>query len=210
MGTVTIHDGDSRYRLTSLDDDHRVDAAWPSRATTASSPRAVPDGGRTTASADVGRADADREFERGPNARGESRDEFAWLAVAPFALTVAGLLAGLAFGFGVFDTGTAGNADLSPYALLVPYFLVGLAGTLWVYRDAEHRATAGAGWQPNPWGYVLGGAAVLELYFLAPVLRGEIEPPVIPYLAGGFVLATLLSAVVAGPVYLLARRRALG
>lgn len=205
MGTVTIHDGDSRHRLTSLDDDTHADAAWPSRATTTSSPRAVPDGGRTTAA-----ADADREFERGPNARGESRDEFAWLAVAPFALTVVGLLAGLAFGFGVFDTGTPGNADLSPYALLVPYFLVGLAGTLWVYRDAEHRAAAAAGWQPNPWVYVLGGAVVLELYFLAPVLRGEIEPPVVPYLAGGLVLATLLSAVVAGPVYLLARRRALG
>ena len=207
MATVTIHDGDStrRYRLTSPDDDHPVDVTWPSRATAASPPaRAVPDGGRTTAA-----ADADREFERGPNARGEPHDEFAWLAVAPFVLTVVGLLAGLAFGFGVFDTGTTGDANLPPYALLVPYFLVGLAGTLWVSRDAEHLAAAGADWQPNPWIYLVGGAAVLELYFLAPVLQGDVEPPVVPYLAGGFVLATLLSAVVAGPVYLFARRRAL-
>jgi len=208
MGTVTIHDGDStrRYRLTSLDDDHRVDVAWPSRATAPTAPqRAVPDGGRTTAAPEVGRTDADREYERGPTARG-ARDGFAWLAIAPFVLTVVGLVAGLVFGFGVFET-TAAN--VSPYAVLVPYFLVGLAGTLWIYHDADDLAAADADWQPNPWLYVLGGGCVLELYYLAPVLRGDVEPPVVPYLAGGFVVATLLSAVVAGPVYLFVRRRAL-
>jgi len=93
--------------------------------------------------------------------------------------------------------------------VLVPYFLVGLAGTLWLFHDAEQRADAGADWQPNPWLYVLGGACVLELYYLVPVLRGAVDPPVVPYLTGGFVVAVFLSAVVSGPVYLLARRRAL-
>lgn len=212
MGTVTIHDGNRtrRYELSGLHGDHSVDVTWPARAEAVeSSTRAVTDGGRTSAAADVGRADADREFGRGPSARSESYDEFSWLAVAPFVLTVVGLVAGLLFGFGIFDTGTTGDATLLPYAILVPYFLVGLAGTLWIYRDAERVADSNADWRPNPWLYVLGGACTLELYYLAPVVRGGVEPPVVPYLAGGFVLAVLLSAVVTGPVYLFVRRRAL-
>lgn len=212
MGTVTIHDDRStrRYELNGLDGDQRDDVTRPSRATGVASPaRAVTDGGRTTSAADVGRVDGDCEFGRGPGARSESHDQYSWLAVAPFVLTVVGLVTGLLFGFGVFDTGTAANPTLLPYAFLVPYFLVGLAGTLWVYRDAERLAAADADWRPNPWLYVLGGACVLELYYLVPAVRGGVEPPVVPYLAGGFVLAVLLSAVVAGPVYLFARRRAL-
>ena len=212
MGTVTIDDDGStrRYELRRLDGDHRVDVTWPSGATATAAPaRAVTDGGRATSAAEVGRTDTDREYGRGPGASRNSRDEFAWLAVAPFVLTVVGIAAGLLFGFQTFDTGTAENATLLPYVVLVPYFLVGLAGTLWLVRDAQQLADAGADWQPNPWLYVLGGACVLELYYLAPAVHGDVEPPVVPYLAGGFVLATLLSAVAAGPVYLFARRRAL-
>ncbi|WP_232700731.1 hypothetical protein [Halobacterium wangiae] len=208
MGTVTIQDDDStrRYELRRLDGDHSVEVAWPSGAT-ATPVRAVPDGGRTTAATEVGRTD--REYGRDPGASSDTLDEFAWLAFAPFALTLVGLAAGLLFGFELFDTGTAGAPTLLPYVVLVPYFLVGLAGTLWLFRDARRLAATGADWQPNSWLYVLGGACVLELYYLVPVIRGEVEPPVVPYLAGGFVLAVLLSAVVAGPVYLLVRRRAL-
>jgi len=197
MGTGTIDEDESTRQdeLRRLDGDHRVDVRWPSGAAAVEAPqRVATDGGRTTAAPEVGRTDS--EYERGTAANSDAHEAFAWLAIAPLALTVVGLAAGLLFGFQLFDTGTAGSATLLPYVVLVPYFLVGLAGTLWLFHDAEQRADAGADWQPNPWLYVLGGACVLELYYLVPVLRGAVDPPVVPYLTGGFVVAVFLSAVV--------------
>ncbi|MXR21925.1 hypothetical protein [Halobacterium bonnevillei] len=94
-----------------------------------------------------------------------------------------------------------------PVRLLVPYFLAGLAGTLWLVEDAASLADSDADWQPNPWLYVVSGALVLEIVVALPVLRGEITTGIVPYLAGGLVLAGVLSSVVTGPIYFVRRRR---
>ncbi|MFB6072191.1 MAG: hypothetical protein ABEJ88_04395 [Halobacterium sp.] len=219
MGTVTIHDDvrTRQYRLRRLDGDHRVRVRWPSQAAPPgdgapppTSTDAASTDGRTADSRTTDGPTTARRRGHGPGAPGDTDDAATWLAVAPFALTVVGLLVGAVYGFGVFDTGTSGRVELLPYAALVPYFLTALAGTLWLFRDADRLARADAAWQPNPSLYVLGGASVLELYYLAPVLAGDVAVRVVPYLAGGFVLAALLSSVVAGPVYVLLRRRNLG
>lgn len=233
MGTVEIHDDDGtrRFERAYLDGDYRIDVQWPSQAAfsrTASSTLAeaapttlsgvgaspTPDG-ECAAAATGSRTAGPSESASGVDdpRDGPTWDDgagtYAWLAVLPLAATLLGVVVGVVFGFGVFDTGTPGDVDLLPYVGLVPYFLVGLAGTLWLFEDAQRLAETAADWQPNPWAYVLGGGLVLELVVAAPVLRGDLTSGIVSYLAGGFVLATLLSSVVAGPVYLLVRRREL-
>lgn len=219
MGRVNIHDdsGVRRFRLAGLDGEYSLQIRWPSRAsalaagtsTAADSDGPVAAAGGTGGSRASDASDAERHGS-GSDASDEPSDDYAWLAVVPFVATLLGLLVGAVFGFGVFDTGTPGDPNLAPYALLVPYFFAGLAGTLWLFRDAAELAAANAAWQPNPWAYVLGGALVLELLVALPVLRGAVTAGIVPYLFGGFVLAAVLSSVVAGPVYLLQRRRYLG
>ncbi|WP_232687101.1 hypothetical protein [Halobacterium zhouii] len=134
--------------------------------------------------------------------------QFAALAVLPAAATLAGVALGSVVGFGVFDTRTPGAGRAVAYALLVPYFLLGVAGTRWLYEDATRLRASGADWRPNPWHYVGGGGAVLALYYLVPVVNGGGPATgVVAYLAGGFVLSLALSSVVAGPVYVLRRQR---
>jgi hypothetical protein len=215
MGRLEIHDdsGVRRYRLASLDGEHRLRVRWPSRqaALAAGTPAASDDGpvasSEHSASSRARSASGDEQHDRGSNDRRGRTDEYAWLAVLPFVATLVGLVVGAVLGFGVFDTGSPGNVNLLPYVALVPYFLLGLAGTLWVFRDARRLAAASADWQPNPWVFVLGGATVLELVVALPVLRGELTSGLVPYLAGGYVLAGVLSSVVAGPIYVLLRRR---
>lgn len=174
------------------------------------------DGERAVAAAS-GHAPAGRDRVRdveergdGPGASADHPPSYEWLLLVPAAATLLGVAVGAVFGFGVFDPGQPGDVSLLPYLVLVPYFLAGLAGTLWLLEDAERLAAADADWQPNAWLYVFAGALALEAVVAVPVVRGEVTTGVVPYLAGGFVLAALLSSVVVGPVYLLQRRRALG
>lgn len=211
MRTTTTHDESrvARTALARLAAARRVAAGWPPNAADASTSdreRAVTGATDTT----------DRDQTRDVGGRGDdtrtSREgaDHVWLAVVPFVATLLGVVVGAVFGFGVYATAGAGGVTLLPYVVLVPYFFAGLAGTLWLFEDAARLAAAGADWQPNPWPYVLGGALVLEAVVAAPVLADGVTGPVVPALAGGFVVAALLSSVVAGPVYLLARHRALG
>lgn len=174
------------------------------------------DGERAVAAAS-GHAPSSRDRTRdvdergdGPGASADHSQPYAWLLVLPSAATLVGVAVGLVFGFGVFDPGPPGDVSVLPYLVLVPYFLAGLAGTLWLVEDAASLADANAAWQPNPWLYVLGGALALQTVVATPVVRGDVATGVVPYLAGGFVLAALLSSVVVGPVYLWSRRRAFG
>lgn len=215
MGQLEIHDdsGVRRYRLTGLDGERTLRVRWPSRqlALASGTPTASDDGPVASSEHSATRsASGAEQHDRGPNRRRGPTAEYAWLAVLPFVATLVGLVVGAVLGFDVFDTGSPGAVNLLPYAFLVPYFLVGLAGTLWLFRDASRLAAADADWQPIPWVFVLAGATVLELVVAVPVLRGELTSGVVPYLAGGYVLAGVLSSVVVGPVYLLLRRRHLG
>lgn len=194
--------------------DHTLGRRRPG-LTAAATDTPVSDGERAVAAAS-GHAPNNRDRTRdveergdGPGASADHSRPYAWLLVVPCAATLVGVAVGLVFGFGVFDPGPPGDVSVLPYLVLVPYFLAGLAGTLWLVADARRRSDANADWQPNPWLYVLSGALVLETVVAVPVARGEVTTGVVPYLAGGFVLAALLSSVVVGPVYRFLRRRAL-
>jgi hypothetical protein len=215
MGTVRLHDasGVTRFEVSALDGVHRLDVRWPSETTARAAGASTPGSDGATASHSARASDeADRSddvTEPGDDsgARPGLSDRSAWLLVVPLAATLVGVAVGLVFGFGVFDTGTPGDATLLPYVVLVPYFLAGLAGTLWLVEDAASLADSDADWQPNPWLYVVSGTLVLETVVAVPVLRGEITTGIVPYLAGGLVLAGVLSSVVTGPIYFIRRRR---
>lgn len=199
MRTGKPHDGSEPHRRDAFrTDDPLARLASPAPAGTVGGQSA---GGASVETTDQPSDDAD-------SGTTEHTRQYAWLALLPALATLAGLAVGAAFGFGVFDTATPGAQRAVAYAVLVPYFLLGVAGTLWLYEDATRLADADANWQPGPWRYVVGGGLALELYYLLPVLAGRgPDSGVVAYLAGGFVLALLLSSVVAGPVYLLQRRR---
>lgn len=205
----------ARIALARLTAARRLAAGWLPDATGAvAADTSTSDRDRAVTTASTGRSD--REQSQDVGGRGDdprTSDEGAahgWLAVLPFAATLLGVAVGAVFGFGVFATAGAGGLTPLPYVVLVPYFFAGLAGTLWLFEDAGRLAAADADWQPNPWPYVLGGGLVLEAVVAVPVLADGVTGPVVPALVGGFVVAALLSSVVAGPVYLLARHRALG
>jgi hypothetical protein len=217
MRTTTPHDESrvARIALARLAAARRLATGLTSDATAAPADASTSERERTVTSASTA-SRTDREQTRDVGGRGDdpgaSRDgaAHAWLAVLPFVATLLGVAVGAVFGFGVYATAGAGGVTLLPFVVLVPYFLVGLAGTIWLFEDASRLAAADANWQPNPWPYVLGGAVVLEAVVAAPVLLDGVTESVVAALAGGFVVAAVLSSVVAGPVYLLARHRALG
>ncbi|MFB6270859.1 MAG: hypothetical protein ABEH83_13015, partial [Halobacterium sp.] len=204
MRTTDNHDGSGVSGRTRVaqHDTQGLDPGRLRRIAALATDTSASDGERAVAAAS-GHAPADRDRvrdveERGddPRASADHPPPYEWLLVVPFAATLVGTAVGALFGFGVFDPGPPGDVSLLPYLVLVPYFLAGLAGTLWLVEDASRLAATDADWQPNPWLYVFSGALVLEAVVAAPVVRGEITTDVVPYLAGGFVLAALLSSVV--------------
>ncbi|MFC7045879.1 hypothetical protein ACFQH6_11090 [Halobacteriaceae archaeon GCM10025711] len=111
----------------------------------------------------------------------------------------------------VLDTGRAGSAGLVAYGLLVPFFLVCLLGTLLLYEDSRRVRSANLGWRPNPWAYLLGGAVGLVGLWAGPSLVGQsMGDSFVQLLVGAFVVALVMSSLLAGPVYLLQRSRHLG
>lgn len=133
-----------------------------------------------------------------------------WLLLSPLA--TGGVYLGLVLvaGSEVLHTGRPWPHGVIAGALLTAFFGVCLAGTLRLYDDAVALRRVEADWQPNPWHYVLGGALVLTGYraLRITVLGGTATRPAL-YLAGSFVVATVLSSLVAGPLYLFLRRRRL-
>lgn len=136
--------------------------------------------------------------------------EREWLLVAPLAgaLALAGVSA--AFDPNPLRTGTS-RTGLFAFAVLVPFFWLSVAGTVALVRDAARIRTAAVDWSPYPWRYLGASAAALTLLRAYPVLRnaGSFDGTV-GYLAGTFVVALASASILAGPVYLLARRRRLG
>lgn len=138
------------------------------------------------------------------------RLERRWLLVAPFAGAIGLAAVSAAFDPDPLRTGTS-RAGLLAFAVLVPFFWLSVAGTVALVRDAARVRTAAVEWSPNPWRYLAASATVLTLLRAYPVVRsaGGFDGAV-GYLAGTFVVALAAASILAGPAYLLRRRRRLG
>jgi uncharacterized membrane protein len=132
-----------------------------------------------------------------------------WVLIAPLGGAVVLSAVSWVFDPNPLRTGTA-PAGLLAFAALLPFFLVCVAGTLTVLRDAARLRATEANWSPNPWHYVVPSALALAgMHALRTVRRaGGIEEWA-GFLAGTLVVALVASSILAGPVYLLQRRRRL-
>lgn len=132
-----------------------------------------------------------------------------WLLVAPLAgalvLAPVQILAPE-----LLRTGPSASG-LVAFALLVPFFLLCVAGTILIYRDAVALRAAGADWTPNPWLYFVPSALAPTLARAYPLLeRVESVDGVVGFAVGTFVVALVASSLLAGPVYLYNRDRHVG
>lgn len=120
---------------------------------------------------------------------------------------------------GAFDLASGGVERLLGGSLLAALALASAWATLGLFDDADARAnatgvteatgTTDAAWRPDHWRYVAGGAGALLAVRLGQLWTGAVAPArPVPYLAGSAVVAALLAPVLAGPAYVLARRRA--
>lgn len=152
---------------------------------------------------DVGRAGSDGRGHVG--GRLVRADQWAW-GVLPAALTLAGFAVAAVVGADVFVPGRSPLGAIV-YLVLVPYYLVGVAGTVWVTRALAARRPAARTWLTTPAVYVAGGALVMETYFVATLgSTGLSGGRAAAYLAGRFFVSLPVASVVAGPLYLLASR----
>jgi hypothetical protein len=167
--------------------------------TTAESPTQVADA-----------TDAETAERGGPSGSESLALDRWWVLVAPLAGAVVLSAASWLFDPNPLRTGTSPSGLLA-FAVLIPYFLLCTAGTLTVIRDATRLREAGADWSPNPWRYVVPSAVALAVIRAFSVVRGveRIEESV-GFLAGSLVVALVASSILAGPAYLLQRRRRLG
>jgi len=130
-----------------------------------------------------------------------------WLLYAP---TLLGLLA---LGLDELPILAPLSASIS-WAVLVgiywAFFLVAVVGTLVLYNDALDRGD-GADWTANPWGYILGGGlGVAAIHTAVTGVPGGSMASTLTTLAGVVIVGCAVSSAVAGPIYLLVRRRTAG
>lgn len=128
--------------------------------------------------------------------------------LAPLALATAYAIVAAVIGFETFDTGSGGVTGALAFGLLGALLLVSGWTTARLYDDARWIAARSLDWTPNPWSYVLGGAATLVLLRVLElvVLESTVQRPAL-YLAGNALVALALASVVAGPAYALRRER---
>lgn len=127
-------------------------------------------------------------------------------------LTVVGLVVGSVVGFDLYAPGPTAVEQALAYALLIPYYLASVRGTLWLFDDAADLATANATWQPDPWRYVAlgGGVAGAGIFAALATTGGFTGAAAVTVAAGALLVGSLMASVVAGPLYLLQRHRHLG
>lgn len=134
----------------------------------------------------------------------------SWVLLAPPAVGVVLWSISVAVDPNPLRTGTS-PAGLLAFAVLIPFFLVCVAGTVAIYRDtARLRATA-TNWSPNPWHYFVPSAVALVVVRASLVVQraGRVEGTV-GFIVGTFVVALATSSILAGPAYFLQRHRRLG
>jgi hypothetical protein len=140
-----------------------------------------------------------------PNPDPPSLDHW-WLLVAPLAGAVGLSAASVLFDYPL-RTGTSPSGLLA-FAVLTPFFLLCVAGTLALFRDASRLSTAGIDWSPNPWHYAVSSAVALTAMRSYPVVRAGGRPEgLVGFLVGTFVVALVAASILAGPVYLYRRRK---
>lgn len=156
-------------------------------------------------------SDADSETATVRSTGGDGADDQpVRLAVllAPLALATAYAIVAGVVGFETFETGSGGVTGTLAFGFLGALLLVSGWTTARLYDDARRIAERSADWTPNPWSYVLGGAAALVLLRVLElvVLESTVQRPAL-YLAGNALVALALASVVAGPAYALRRER---
>ncbi|MFD1589450.1 hypothetical protein ACFR9U_20940 [Halorientalis brevis] len=88
------------------------------------------------------------------------------------------------------------------------FFLVGVAGTVFLYNDARALTATDRSWQPNPWPFIIaGGSVVAALQTLLVGLPSGSWQTVVASLGGLFVVGCTVASSIAGPLYLVARHR---
>jgi cbb3-type cytochrome oxidase subunit 3 len=167
------------------------------------------DVGTTSAGDTTGRSETPDAgtVEQGGRPHPESPDfDHWWLLVAPLAGAIALSAASVLLDHPL-RTG-ASPSGLLAFAVLVPFFLLCVAGTLALFRDASRVHAAGAEWSPNPWHYAVPSAIALTAIRSYPVIRtaGRAEG-LVGFLVGTFVVALATASILAGPAYLYRRRK---
>ena len=147
----------------------------------------------------------------GASRAGSPLDGRAWIPIAtPVVVAAVYFAIGLTVGFDVFGPGGAGRDPPVAYALLAVLFLVSLAGTLVLFRDAEETA-ARTDWTPEPWTFVLVGAGIVAAVGTASfALRGTPPAELVAPAIGLFVVGIAVASVAVGPVYLAVKYRRVG
>jgi hypothetical protein len=152
----------------------------------------------------------DRTVEQGGRSGSVSPEiDRRWVLVAPLAGAIALTAASSLVEPNPLRTGASASGLLA-FAVLIPFFLVCVAGTLALVRDAARLRDAEADWSPNPWHYVAPSAvalAALHAYRVGWRVDGVEEA--VGLVVGSLVVALAASSILAGPAYLLARRRRL-
>ena len=134
-----------------------------------------------------------------------------WLALLPAATTVAAVALAAVFGPALWSVERSVLPAVAVRLGHVSWFLLGLAGTAWLWTDAGAVAEGPRSWAPAPLAYTLAGALLFAAGGTAFFTSGGHPPAELGGAFLGLVLVGLpTSAVVAGPAYLFARYRRLG
>lgn len=207
-GTIRIVDTDDVYVTESeqLDGEVTIDITDGSASLVAS----ATDGHGGSFDADDG-FEADRPVADSPAHPLANASRYAALAALPAATTLVGIGVAAAVGPAVWSVASSPLPEVAVRIGHVSWFATGLAGSLWLWHDADERSEGGGPWSPDPVAYSVAGALVFALvgtgYFAA---QGHPPARLARGVLGMLLVGLPMSSIVAGPVYLFERYRHLG
>lgn len=128
--------------------------------------------------------------------------------LAPFGLTVGYALLAALVGPGLFDPNAPGTSGAVAWILLGGWVLLSGWSTARLHDDASWHADGPGRWHPNARAYVLGGAGTVTLLYALQIVLTDhaVDRPAL-VLGGTLVVSFALASIVAGPVYVVHRRR---